>query len=211
MGRARNCKKWPAKSSTATILDFERGRTVLIAMAGLPGTGKSYVANALAARLSALPGGKPAVVLDKDRLRASIFPPQEIEYSSAQDNFCMDLLYQAAGYLLAKGRIVILDGRTYARQAQVSALRDFARRSGADLKVIECVCAEEVACQRLRKDIADGSHPAANRGPEMYRQLKALSEPLDLPHQVVDTVQALETCLAACLQYLFPSPEIAHD
>lgn len=192
---------------------------MLIAMAGLPGTGKSFLANALAARLGAvpgaapgaLPGAVPAVVLDKDRLRAAIFPPQEIEYSSAQDDFCMDLLYQSAGYLLAKGRSVILDGRTYTRQAQVRALCDFARRSGADLKVIECVCAEEIACQRLSKDAAEGSHPAANRGPEMYRRLKAQAEPLTVPRQVVDTAQALETCLAACLQYLFSSPEIIHD
>ena len=184
---------------------------MLIAMAGLPGTGKSFLANALAARLGALPGAVPAVVLDKDRLRAAIFPPQEIEYSSAQDDFCMDLLYQSAGYLLAKGRSVILDGRTYTRQAQVRALCDFARRSGADLKVIECVCAEDIACQRLFKDAAEGSHPAANRGPEMYRRIKAQAEPLTVPRQVVDTAQALETCLATCLQYLFSSPEITHD
>lgn len=123
----------------------------------------------------------------------------------------MDLLYQAAAYLLTKSRTVILDGRTYARQVQVNALCDFARHSGTDLKVIECVCAEEIACQRLRKDIAEGSHPAANRGPEMYRRIKAQAEPLGLPHQVIDTAQALETCLAICLQYLFPSPETFHE
>ena len=46
---------------------------LLIAMAGLPGTGKSTLAAALAEAL-------PAVVLDKDKLRAGLIPPDKIEY-----------------------------------------------------------------------------------------------------------------------------------
>ena len=43
-------------------------------MAGLPGSGKSTVARALAQRI-------PAAVLDKDIIRAAIFPPAHVEYS----------------------------------------------------------------------------------------------------------------------------------
>jgi predicted kinase len=42
---------------------------MLIAMAGLPGSGKSTLATCLEPRLG-------AVVLDKDRVRAALFPPR---------------------------------------------------------------------------------------------------------------------------------------
>src|SRR5947209_2269421 len=54
----------------------EEGReysTMLIAMAGLPGTGKSTLARQMARALS-------GVVLDKDVIRAALFPPALVEY-----------------------------------------------------------------------------------------------------------------------------------
>lgn len=60
---------------------------MIIAMAGLPGVGKSTLARALAARLD-------AVVLDKDRIRASLFPPSHVDYSRDQDDFCIDVMYR---------------------------------------------------------------------------------------------------------------------
>src|SRR5262249_39463493 len=56
-----------------------RRRTrVLVAMAGLPGSGKSTLAACLERELG-------AVVLDKDRVRAALFPPRVLDYSAAQD------------------------------------------------------------------------------------------------------------------------------
>jgi adenylylsulfate kinase len=53
---------------------------MLIAMAGLPGSGKSTLAARLEERLG-------AVVLDKDRVRAALFPPRVLDYSAAQDDW----------------------------------------------------------------------------------------------------------------------------
>ena len=55
---------------------------MIVLMAGLPGTGKSTLARELAARTS----GR---VLSKDEIRHAIFLPEEIEFSSAQDDFCL--------------------------------------------------------------------------------------------------------------------------
>ena len=68
---------------------------MIVIMAGLPGTGKSTLARALAQRL-------PGAVLDKDAIRAALFQPAYVEYSPAQDDFCQEIMLQTAAYLLAK-------------------------------------------------------------------------------------------------------------
>ena len=65
---------------------------MIVAMAGLPASGKSTVARLLATRL-------PAVLLDKDAVRGALFPSAEIDYSTAQDDLCVDVMLQVAGHL----------------------------------------------------------------------------------------------------------------
>ena len=50
-------------------------------------------------------------VLSKDEIRAALFAPDDIEYSTAQDDFCMDVMLQTAGFLLREDpeRKVFLD------------------------------------------------------------------------------------------------------
>ena len=83
---------------------------MLIAMAGLPGTGKSTLAAHLAERL----GG---VVLNKDRVRAALFPPPVLDYSAEQDEITMAAIFQAAAAILRADsrRAVVVDGRTLPR------------------------------------------------------------------------------------------------
>ncbi len=170
---------------------------MLIAMAGLPGTGKSTLARLLAERL-------PAVLLDKDVVRAALFPPAEIEYSTRQDDFCVDVMLRATEYLLGRepARQVILDGRTFSRRYQVDAVRAFARKLGTPCAFIECVCTDETVCQRLARDMAEGRHPARNRTYEMYRSVKARAEPIEEPKLVIDTEDDLDRCVQHCLDYL---------
>ena len=74
---------------------------MLILMAGLPGTGKSALSRALAAEL----GG---TVIDKDHIRAGLFDPADIEYSTEQDEFCMRVMLKVAGYLGAILALVVV-------------------------------------------------------------------------------------------------------
>ena len=174
----------------------------LIALAGLPACGKSTLARQLARVL-------PAAILDKDPIRAAVFSPEDIEYSLAQDDFCFDIMLQTALYLLAKGRPVILDGRPFSRRYQVERLASFAHENGLPLKLIEAVCPDEVAHQRLEQDKSQGSHLAQNRDVAMYLKVKAQAEPINLPHLVVDTSQPLDEIVAICLDYIRNNPEQA--
>jgi len=170
---------------------------VLIAMAGLPGTGKSTLARRLAAELG-------ATILDKDSVRAALFDARDIEYSTAQDDFVLSIMLRVAAYLLDRdpARPIILDGRPFARRYQRDDLDRFARAHGAPLRIIACVCSDDTARRRLDHDASSGRHAAGNRDYALYLSIKAGFEPIVEPHIVADTDDDLETCLALCLSYV---------
>jgi predicted kinase len=171
---------------------------MLIAMAGLPGTGKSTIAARLAEELG-------AVVLNKDGVRAALFPTPVLDFSTAQDDLCMAAIYQAAAYILNRPpqRGVIIDGRTFLRASHLHAFLTVAATLGEVPQVIECVCADEVARERLERDQAQGTHPALNRTYALYLTVKARAEPIPILHLVLDTgTLTLEECVARALAYL---------
>jgi adenylylsulfate kinase len=175
---------------------------MLIAMAGLPATGKST----LAAHLAGALGG---VVLDKDRVRAALFPPPVLDYSVQQNDISMAAIFSAAAHILRTfpGQAVLLDGRTFLRSCQVQDLLALAGSLNEVPHVIECVCADEEARERLEEDRARGGHPAGNRSFALYLALKAAAEPLQIPRLVLDTGRASpEECVGRCLEYLNRDP-----
>src|SRR5260221_5588941 len=108
---------------------------MLIAMAGLPGTGKSTLARHLADACA-------GIVLDKDSIRAALFPSAQIEYSTRQDDFCMSIMFQVATYMLRNdpSQHVILDGRTFSPTYQAPALDQLAAELHTSLQIIQRSC-----------------------------------------------------------------------
>jgi predicted kinase len=165
---------------------------MLVLMAGLPGSGKSTLARTLAERT----GGR---VLSKDEIRHAIFLPLEIEYSSRQDDFCLQLLMETAGYLLERdrGRVIFLDGRPFSRRYQIENVVGAAKAMGQPWRILECVCSEETARKRLAAD-AD-VHPAGNRDFQLYLEVKERFEAITHSKTVIDTDQAVEICVEQAL------------
>lgn len=170
---------------------------MIVIMAGLPGTGKTTLANALAAELH-------GVVINKDAIRAALFPPELIEYSDRQDDFIMGVMLDTAAYVLAAdpGRIVFLDGRTFSRSYQRQLVADAAQRLKQPLKVIETITSPEIARQRLEADAATGVHPAANRDWALYEHVRSYFEPLPAPKLAIDTTAPVAECVAKSLWWL---------
>ena len=167
---------------------------MIVVMAGLPATGKSTLSRALAEHL-------PAVVLDKDILRSTLFPASYLEYSTEQDDFCQSLMLQTAAYLLGKhpDLYVFFDGRTFSRNYQIQGVIEAAKRLETPWRVIECVCSEAVACQRLERDTL---HLARNRNAELYRRLAREFEPIPRPKLVIDSESPLAKGVASARAYL---------
>jgi adenylylsulfate kinase len=170
---------------------------VIVLLAGLPGTGKSTLAAAISARLE-------IAILDKDVVRAAIFPAPFVEYSAGQDDFCIRLMLQVAEYLLSRRPhlTVFIDGRVFAHTYQIEQVRDAATRMGTPFRLIECVCSEETARRRLEHDVQTGTHPARNRDFSLYQRVRATMDPISEPKLVVDTDRPIEECAGLAVRYL---------
>jgi predicted kinase len=170
---------------------------MIVLMAGLPGTGKTTLARELAARSA----GR---VLSKDEIRHAIFAAEEIEYSSRQDDFCVQIMIESAGYLLTQkpDRMIFLDGRPFSRRYQIENVLAAAASVHQPWRILECVCSEETARRRLEDDAANGSHPAGNRGYQLYLEVKARFEAITFEKTVIDTNQALEVCTERAMESL---------
>ncbi len=157
-----------------------------VIMAGLPGTGKSTLARVLAADLR-------GVVLDKDLLRAALFSEEWIEYSREQDDFCVELLLQAGGYLAGREvrpAFIFIDGRTFARRYQIERVAEYTAKLGCRVKLIHLVCSDETAKGRLAQ-----GHVAKNRDFDLYLKVKQSFEAIEREHLTLNTDGGLSDAL----------------
>jgi predicted kinase len=166
-----------------------------VVLAGLPGTGKSTLAWAVADRL----GG---AVLDKDRVREALFPGEMTDYSREQDDLCVRAMLAAAAYLTERQRaaFIFFDGRTFSRHEQVDEVVRAAEQAGAQWRVLHVSCADDVAEARLSR--GDAEHPARNRTVQLYRDIKNRFEAIAYPKLEVDTTHGVAAVVESTCRYL---------
>jgi predicted kinase len=170
---------------------------MIILMAGLPGSGKTTLAGALAAHFR-------GTILNKDQIRAALFPVKDIEYSTEQDDLVQQVMLEAGEFVLKKdpGRFLFLDGRTFSRRYQIDCVLGVAARLQQPWRILECVCSEETARRRLAGQAASGEHLARNRDYQLHLQVKARFEPISLPKTIIDTDKSMEDCLGEAISAL---------
>ena len=165
-------------------------------MAGLPGSGKTTLARALA-------GAVGGVVISKDDVRAALFPGELTDYSAEQDDLCMKRSSTPRNILLLTVAYRLCSSMAGPSRAHTRLNKSFVPREecGAGWKILHLTVPDEVARARLQDAEAAG-HLAKNRDFKLYLEVKARSEPITRPKLDVDTSQPLEDCVQKCKAYL---------
>ncbi len=162
------------------------GSLIVIALAGLPGAGKSTLAAALSACLR-------CPVLDKDRVRQALLGAQFTAYSRDEDDHCMELVYATVAFLAERQTtaFALIDGRTFLRRGQSERLVSIGSQRGFQVRFVLCTAPREEVLRRIESDRSRHAHPAANRTRALFEEIEREARPLAHPHCVVDT-HALE-------------------
>ncbi len=169
---------------------------MLVIFRGLPGTGKTYLVRKLLSKRSDL------LVLSRDALRTGILPHPT--FGDEEKALVDGLIVAMSDFLLKKRRSVVIDGMALssARLLERLAGRATARRAG--FRIIECVCSEATALARIAKE--QGTHPAGDRGPDLYYRVRDRFESTGLPFLRIDTEGDEEQNVAAILGYMENPP-----
>jgi len=143
---------------------------VLIALMGLRGCGKTTLADHLAELAPRLHR------LSRDEVRGQLFSSPD--YSSAEKRAIFSELLDLAERELRAGRDVLIDGMTFSRASERERAKPAAEFAGAELMLVHCDCPLDVAVARVRRDLAAGTHPAADRDEDAVRQSAAHFAPI---------------------------------
>jgi predicted kinase len=140
-------------------------RPTLIVMTGLMGTGKTFLARKLGARLG-------AETLRSDVVRKEILgiPAEEHRLDKYGQGIyrpnATDRTYQAllerARERLNRGKSVILDA-SFMRYRDRMAARESAQETQANFRIVECACPEDIIRSRLEKRLTETGEPSDGR------------------------------------------------
>jgi len=153
----------------ATAADSSSGRLVVVC--GLPGVGKTTVAERVAARLD-------GEMLRTDVIRKELFP--DPEYSDAETEAVYGELLARAGERVAAGETLVLDA-TFADGRFREDAREAAAATDAEFDLVEVACDEDVVRRRIerRDGISDADF-------EVYRHFAERFDRVTADHVVVD-------------------------
>jgi len=158
-----------------TLRHLRAGAVTLVLIGGLPGTGKSALAAAVAGRLG-------YAVLNSDRIRKEIagLPPERSAavpygtgiYAPSWTQRCYAELLRRARALLASGESVIADA-SWLSAKQRTAAATMADEVSAQLVQLRCTASEDLAQRRIRTR----QHGVSDADAEIARHMAAAMAP----------------------------------
>lgn len=172
----------------------------LVALCGLPGTGKSHFAAALASRI-------PCIVLGSDRLR-KILEPQP-RYTREEHARVFRAAHALLEDLLARGHRVVFDATNLTDRAR-EPLREIAARVGIPLILVQFDAPPALVRQRLaRRSRGEVNDTWSDADWRIYCRLYPGHEPVTGPHLKVDSsreINGMVDELAELLAQVNPVP-----
>ena len=164
---------------------------------GLPGSGKSVIARAVADRLRA--AGEPVTVLELDVIRRSLTPAPT--YSDAEREAVYRALIYIGVCLVEQGRPVIFDATAHRR-----AWRDLARALIARFAEIQLVCpltmCRQREARRRRSHAPTGIYASGAEAGARVPGVNVEYEPARTPELTIDTIAWSVDVAAAAIVHL---------
>ncbi|MEE9594323.1 MAG: AAA family ATPase [Candidatus Hydrothermarchaeales archaeon] len=158
---------------------------MLVLITGLPGTGKSTVANHLARRINAR-------ILRTDEVRKRLFAKPK--YTEEEKEIVYKGLFLIAENLLRVKSNVVLDGTFYKRSLRKQIYRT-ATSTRSKLIIVECMASEEAIERRLRRRKKRKRGGLSDADEEVYHKIKKEYESIESEHIVLDTSRPLNETL----------------
>lgn len=187
-----------------TLRRLEAGAVRLVLVGGLPGTGKSTLAGALADRLG-------LSLISSDRVRKELAGvPAERPMTATYGTGLYDRagtertyaeLLSRAGRLLGSGESVVLDA-SWTGAGYRAAAGELARRAGAELVELRCEAPTGLATER----ILTRSRGASDADPVIAAAMSGAADPWPQAH-TVDTTAPLERVLDHLVPLVGPAQD----
>ena len=161
-------------------------RPLLIAMCGLPGTGKSHFAAKLSEEI-------PILIIETDRLRKVLVTHPK--YTTQEHRRVFNSCYQLIVYYLINGYSVLFDA-TNLNEDFRSFLYDISSTTAAPLALVHATAPQNVVRRRLKQRKADRhANTYSDAGWLIYTRLAPVEEPVEGEHYALDTSQSIEPIL----------------
>ena len=159
---------------------------LLIAMCGLPGTGKSYFAAKLTEQV-------PFLILETDRLRKVLV--EHPKYSTQEHRRVFRSCYQLIQYYLINGYSVLFDATNLNEEFR-TYLYDIAEATHAPLALVHATAPENTVRRRLKQRKADRhANTYSDAGWLIYTRLAPVEEPVQRDHYALDTSKDISPVL----------------
>lgn len=167
---------------------------VVIALMGLPGSGKTTVASILARE-------RDLSVISRDVIREALFRP--CGFSDIEKQTAYRALLIAAGACLMLGRSCVIDGMTFSRTAEINDVRTVASQAAAHFLPVMLDCPIAVAQARAHAD--DAEHRRASTEDDAAILIASVAQRFEQPPADVlrlDATRAPEDIAEAIIDHI---------
>lgn len=161
---------------------------MIIIICGLPGTGKTFLADTLSKQIN-------AVVLSTDKIRKELL--YKPKYTLWERSLIYDVMFLLAKYLNSAGINCILDGTFNQQRSRDEVIKKLNLKK-KDLFIIECTCPENIIMSRLR----DRKNDFSDANASIYFKMKKIYEKVVENHLTIDTSKNLENNLAKIMEFI---------